>query len=655
MQRTKNSCNATSITCGTMATGSINVAGELDAVTFNASAGEVITLRAGSATSNFTPWIDLYDPNGQFVTSNSSENQINRSLDQTGSYTVIVRYWFGSSQTGGYRLTLQRTKNPCNATALACGAVVSGTIGVVGEVDAVTFNVAAGEVIRLGASGGTANPFDFTPWIDLYDPNGQFVTSSNPDNVINRSLPQAGTYTVIVRHWYGNQTGSYRLSLQRTKNPCNPTQIVECQTVKAVMNNFGEIDAFVFSRTAGQTAVLHLAGAPADFILYDPDGSQMASSGSPAIFKQAITKTGSHTLLAISKSDSILPSNYAVSLGNIKLFLSTPNGQEAFIVGSSVIIRWESTADNPVISSHDILLSTDGGMTYPITIASGLSAATQSYNWSIPSNLGTNRGRIRVIARDSAGMICQDASDADFIILGIPPLPKAVNYQYDELSRLTQVSYNDGATITYTYDALGNRLTEIVTISPTTSTLKIDSVIPPAGRTSGEQQIKLVGSLANLASVMVGGLSATWNYTNGTSEVTLTTPAHIVGAVDIVLTPTSGSPYTKSNAFAYLPTVFTDDTLVVGTTTAKAQHIIELRQAVDALRAVAGQGAAAWTDPTLSPTSTVIKAVHITELRSYLDQAAGAGTYTDPTLSSGMLIKRIHIEELRQRIRNIAG
>ena len=130
--------------------------------------------------------------------------------------------------------------------------------------------------------------------------------------------------------------------------------------------------------------------------------------------------------------------------------------------------------------------------------------------------------------------------------------------------------------------------------------------------------------------------------------------------MNIDLTPTSGLGYTKTNAFAYLPTVFSDQPLIAGVTTAKAQHILELRQAVDALRIVAGFPSAPWTDPTLSPTSTLIKAVHITELRSYLENVAAllgysAGSYTDSGLSSGFVIKRVHIEELRQRIRAIAG
>ncbi len=193
--------------------------------------------------------------------------------------------------------------------------------------------------------------------------------------------------------------------------------------------------------------------------------------------------------------------------------------------------------------------------------------------------------------------------------------------------------------------------------------LRIDSVTPPAGRTLGGQPIKLAGAFANLLSVTVGGNSATWDYTNGpsdTSMITVTTPAHAVGAVDIVLTPNSGSPYTRTAAFAYLPTSFTDDTLVVGETTVKVQHLLELRQAVDALRVVAGFGPATWTDPTLSSTITIIKAVHITELRTNLENVAlslgySAVAYIDPMLSGGFVIKQVHIEELRQRIRAIAG
>ena len=211
------------------------------------------------------------------------------------------------------------------------------------------------------------------------------------------------------------------------------------------------------------------------------------------------------------------------------------------------------------------------------------------------------------------------------------------------------------------YLSLGSGALFRIQWAPTSTTQRIDSVSPPAGRTSGTQQIRLTGLFANLSTVAMGGTSASWVYTNfgDTSAITVTTPAHSAGAVQIDLTPTSGPVYSKVNAFAYLPTVFTDDTIMVGQTTAKAQHIMELRQAVDALRAVAGLSPALWTDPALTAGNT-IKAVHILELRTLLDDVAtrlvySTSPYIDAGLTSGFVIKRIHIEELRQRIRTIAG
>ena len=189
--------------------------------------------------------------------------------------------------------------------------------------------------------------------------------------------------------------------------------------------------------------------------------------------------------------------------------------------------------------------------------------------------------------------------------------------------------------------------------------LRIDNVSPRVGRASGGQQVTLTGDFTGLSTVSIGGTSVPWS-SAGASSITFNTPAHAAGAVSIALTPTSGGSVTKANAFAYLPTVFTDNTLTAGVTQMKVQHITELRQAVDSMRAVAGLSGAPWTDPVLTQFVTPIKAAHITELRTYLEDAASrlgfaAGSYTDPTLGSGFVIKRAHVEELRQRIRNIAG
>ena len=101
--------------------------------------------------------------------------------------------------------------------------------------------------------------------------------------------------------------------------------------------------------------------------------------------------------------------------------------------------------------------------------------------------------------------------------------------------------------------------------------------------------------------------------------------------------------------------VFTDDPLVAGVTVIQAQHIVELRQAVNAVRAAAGLSAATWTDSSL--TGVEVKAVHISELRSNLDGARSVlglstGSYTDATLTPGTtIVKAVHVTELRDRVK----
>ncbi|MBI3940091.1 MAG: hypothetical protein HY315_04605, partial [Acidobacteria bacterium] len=112
------------------------------------------------------------------------------------------------------------------------------------------------------------------------------------------------------------------------------------------------------------------------------------------------------------------------------------------------------------------------------------------------------------------------------------------------------------------------------------------------------------------------------------------------------------SPY--SNEAASSPAAFADEPLTAGTTPVRAVHIGELRQTVDASRACAGLGTAAWTDSIAA--DVAIKAVHVQELRDNLRPARDrfgmpAVSYTDDPLTPGVLIKKVHVDELRQAVR----
>jgi len=100
-------------------------------------------------------------------------------------------------------------------------------------------------------------------------------------------------------------------------------------------------------------------------------------------------------------------------------YIKTPNGGEVFTPGQNVTIRW-NTDDDVSVTSVDVLLSTDGGATFPITIAAAAAAYSGfdgNRSWTVP-DLYSTRCRVKVVARDGGGNIGFDTSDANFTING---------------------------------------------------------------------------------------------------------------------------------------------------------------------------------------------------------------------------------------------
>jgi hypothetical protein len=73
-----------------------------------------VTVRATNiAGSPFTVYMELYGPTGALVgtASSLSPAQLDKTLTDTGTYTVVVRD-DGNYYTGNYTLTWQRTNGP---------------------------------------------------------------------------------------------------------------------------------------------------------------------------------------------------------------------------------------------------------------------------------------------------------------------------------------------------------------------------------------------------------------------------------------------------------------------------------------------------------------------------------------------------------------
>ncbi len=90
-----------------------------------------------------------------------------------------------------------------------------------------------------------------------------------------------------------------------------------------------------------------------------------------------------------------------------------PSGGEVFSPGQQVKITWQAQ-DNTAIASQDVLLSLDGGKTFPMTIASGLTGVRE-FSWSVPA-VDTTTARIKIVAKDLSGNLGQAMTPKDFTI-----------------------------------------------------------------------------------------------------------------------------------------------------------------------------------------------------------------------------------------------
>ncbi|MGH9841857.1 MAG: fibronectin type III domain-containing protein [Blastocatellia bacterium] len=100
--------------------------------------------------------------------------------------------------------------------------------------------------------------------------------------------------------------------------------------------------------------------------------------------------------------------------------LTTPNGGERLITGQPFTIQW-TASDDSRIETQQILLSSNGGLSYPIIIADNLPGTARSFIWNLPADLLSSALRLRVIATDAAGNVGADESDGLFAGRALPP------------------------------------------------------------------------------------------------------------------------------------------------------------------------------------------------------------------------------------------
>jgi 5-hydroxyisourate hydrolase-like protein (transthyretin family) len=184
--------------------------------------------------------------------------------------------------------------------------------------------------------------------------------------------------------------------------------------------------------------------------------------------------------------------------------------------------------------------------------------------------------------------------------------------------------------------------------------LRVTSVSPAYGTTTGGTRMTINGAnFTPEGSVFIGNNAATIVSITSNQIVALTPPG-TAGAAHVTVRLSPSLAVTLAQPFTYLPSAtFTDDPIVAGVTPVRAAHLIELRTAVNNLRAATFLPDYAFTDA--DPSGAQILAVHILELRTALNQARAALglpalTY-QYSLAPGNSIHAIDVNEIRAALR----
>jgi hypothetical protein len=330
---------AAALVCGESIEGTISALGELDTYTFQASAGDVMSVSVGGPNrfSSFGVAAELRSPSNQIVNFRRILDQDVNSplcnahlscetklpLAASGTYTLRV-FDFGANATGAYSLTLDAVGGGWNGGANAppapvcgaatdgtrtvvCGETVTGQLDVEADSDTYTFFAHAGDVIGITAArpaGGTVNPQAalFAPGTGalVHLDGGNFCEHSSCESEL---LPATGVYTLEVVDSGLTHTGPYSITLESVAEsfggasngppapacgtPPDGTRSIGCgERVTGDLSVPGDSDTFTFHADAGEGVALVVEQPPGSGLdpaaeLFAPDGTKLLHLSGP--------------------------------------------------------------------------------------------------------------------------------------------------------------------------------------------------------------------------------------------------------------------------------------------------------------------------------------------------------------------------------------
>jgi hypothetical protein len=356
--------------------------------------------------------------------------------------------------------------------------------------------------------------------------------------------------------------------------------------------------------------------------LGSPCGSS-ATSGtlfSLAVGSTLLSGSGTVTITSLTLRDCsnvTLPSNIgtaasvAIDRSTPSVAVTSPNGGESWLAGSSHAITWTAT-DAEGIAANSITLeySIDNGTNW-LPVASGL-ANSGTFSWTVPNNPSTT-ALVRASALDIHANPASDASDAVFTIQGTSttsvtssPNPSVVGESVTLTATVTPASatgtveFFDGATSLGTAPLAGGSAsinTASLAVGPHSLTAVYGGSALTAGSTSAAHshtvnQASTSTSLASAPNPSTVGENVTLTASVSVSPPGAGSPGGSVeffdGATSLGTSPLSGGSATLNTAALAagghsLTAVYSGDPSFSGSTSAAHSHTVNVASTTTAL------------------------------------------------------------------------
>ncbi len=389
------------ITSGAVVTGTIN--GQLDEYSFAATAGGAIEASVGGGFNQGLKLdLDLYDPNGNLVTSNASANAdqavvVTAMAAMTGTFYAVVRSADGSG--GSYNFSVAAVPGSTAAGPIASGVGLQGNLN--GQLDLYSFAATAGGTVEASAGGGFNQGLKLE--LDLYTPTGALLAtakSANADTAVGAAGTAAttGTYYAVVRSEDGSG-GTYHFSIASVPgtaavDPLDKAGGPLASGASVSGNVNGNLDEYSFSESGGQAVEVTVTpgGFAAEVDLFGPGGALLRSATATTTTQVAADAPVSGVYYAVVRSATGGGGNYTLAAHVVAPAVQTLNLNQPVageIFAAYAINEWTFAAAAGTQVQFDLNKASAAGIVYTLTGPNGYAAFSNATASSSLTNLPT--------------------------------------------------------------------------------------------------------------------------------------------------------------------------------------------------------------------------------------------------------------------------